>query len=210
PNNTYSGGASKIFEKFQYNDKRTADTNNQNSTTPFYNQSCGLDANFNCTHVQVLPTLNLNRVYVLTSGNTCSASESVVNSLRGVNVTVNLVGTTTCGKPYGFTAHDNCGVSYFPIEFKGTNNVGFGDYSDGFTPSCTAADDLSHALGDTAEGKLAAALYMRAYNGACTPIASASGTTKGIQSVRDAIVADGLLLRSNPTLENRIFLPLKR
>jgi hypothetical protein len=28
------------------------------------------------------------------------------------------VGGTTCGKPYGFAAEDNCGISYFPIGSK--------------------------------------------------------------------------------------------
>jgi len=36
------------------------------------------------------------------------------------------IGNTTCGKPYGFTAHDNCGMSYFPIEF---NDSTFGSLS---------------------------------------------------------------------------------
>ncbi len=46
-----------------------------------------------------LPRLNLSRVTVLTGPDTCSASESVVNGLRGVGVTVNLIGGATCGKP---------------------------------------------------------------------------------------------------------------
>ena len=39
-----------------------------------------------------LPTLNLQRVDVLTGSNTCSASESIINSLRGVGVEVIVVG----------------------------------------------------------------------------------------------------------------------
>ena len=51
---------------------------------------------------QPLPTLNLSRLFVLTSPNTCSASEAIINGLRGVGVQVVQIGTTTCGKPYGF------------------------------------------------------------------------------------------------------------
>jgi hypothetical protein len=73
-------------------------------------------------------------VFVLTSADTCSASESIVNGLRGAGVTVHLVGSTTCGKPYGFYPQDNCGTTYFAIQFQGVNFLGFGDYADGFTP----------------------------------------------------------------------------
>ena len=76
----------------------------------------------------------------------------MVNSLRGVGVTVNLVGGTTCGKPYGFFPQDNCGTTYFAIQFQGVNQQGFGDYGDGFAPTCAVADDFGHALGDPAEG----------------------------------------------------------
>ena len=31
------------------------------------------------------------------------------------------IGDTTCGKPYGFYAFDNCGISYFSIQFRGIN-----------------------------------------------------------------------------------------
>ena len=44
------------------------------------------------------------------------------------------IGSTTCGKPYGFYPQDNCGTTYFSIEFRGVNDQGFGDYTDGFSP----------------------------------------------------------------------------
>lgn len=185
----------KVFERLQYNDKRSA----ENISEPFRNQSCFLNSQFNCSVVQPLPTLDLGRVYVLTSGSTCSASESLINSLRGVGVDVRLVGSTTCGKPYGFTARDNCGISYFPIEFQGVNDLGFGDYADGFAPTCEAADDLGQPLGSATEGQLAAALYLRA-NGSCAP----SGVVGS-----GAAAATRRLLRG-PERENRIFAPQLR
>ncbi|MFO1217129.1 MAG: S41 family peptidase [Burkholderiaceae bacterium] len=171
-----------VFERTLFNDKRSA----ENDVTPFFNTACVPDAvTFACTSTAALPTLNLSRVYVLASGSTCSASEAVINGLRGVNIDVRLIGSTTCGKPYGFYGADNCGISYFPMEFRGVNAKGFGEYSDGFVPSavgnagaavpgCNATDDLNHALGDPAEGQLAAALQLRG-SGSC-PVAAGRET----------------------------------
>ncbi len=127
---------------------------------------------------QALPFLNLPRVFVLTGASTCSASESIINGLRGVDVQVIQIGSTTCGKPYGFYPADNCAVTYFSIQFQGTNAKKFGNYPDGFTPQntiaaegvlvpgCSVADDFAHSLGDPSEGLLASALSYRA-NGIC-------------------------------------------
>ena len=138
---------------------------------------CVSGASGSCTQQQTLPTLDLARVFVIATSDTCSASESVINGLLGVDVDVQLIGSRTCGKPYGFTARDNCGVSYFPIEFRGTNFKDFGDYADGFVPSssgtsntmlpgCAASDDLDKPLGNPAERMLATALQRAAY-GSC-------------------------------------------
>ena len=175
---TTATNTGKVFERLVFNSKRQA----ENTDTPFFNQSCLPNSSFNCTNTSPLPTLNLPRVFILTSASTCSASEAIINGLRGVDVDVRLVGGTSCGKPYGFYGQDNCGVSYFPIEFKGVNAKGFGEYADGFVPGgsggaannvagCTARDDLNRALGDPAEGQLAAALFLRA-NGTCPPVAA--------------------------------------
>jgi carboxyl-terminal processing protease len=190
--------ASKTFERLQFSDRRVADTNDPESNTPFYNVTSGDDGT-GTTGNAPLPTLNLGRVYVLASPGTCSASEAVVNGLRGVGVEVILVGGTTCGKPYGFTAKDNCGISYFPIEFQGVNQLGFGDYADGFTPTdtCTVADDFSRALGDSSEGMLAAALNHRA-TGSC------GGTATGREAPQSAgAVAFGRVIR-HPVRESKI------
>ena len=144
----------RVFESLRYNDKR--DANSRAGTFSFSNAVQYRESVYPAGYA--LPRLNLRRVYMLTSDETCSASESVINGLRGVDVEVVLIGSTTCGKPYGFTRKDNCGRAYFPIEFKGTNAKGFGDYSAGFAPSCAATDDLDHALGQTNEGQLAIAL----------------------------------------------------
>lgn len=168
----------KTFEKPIYNDRFATQPGYEFRSTAYGFQST-------VPAGTVLPTLNLKRVTLLTTGDTCSASESIINSLRGVDVQVDLIGGQTCGKPYAFTPIENCGTTYFAIQFQGVNNKGFGDYADGFAPTCTVADDLQHAVGDTSEGLLAAALQYRA-TGVC-PVASASAraqATAPLQMVR--------------------------
>ena len=149
--------------------------------TLFHSTSQG----FSVTSGQALPSLNLSRVFILTGAQTCSASESIINSLRGINVQVIEIGSTTCGKPYGFYPQDNCGTTYFSIQFRGVNDQGFGDYTDGFSPAntvdpagyvipgCSVADDFEHALGNPAEAQLSEALAYRS-GGSCTVAPSGS------------------------------------
>ncbi|HMI36495.1 MAG TPA: hypothetical protein VK505_02615, partial [Steroidobacteraceae bacterium] len=82
---------------------------------------------------------------------------------------------------------DNCGTTYFSIEFRGVNAANFGDYTDGFSPmnapapagvglpGCSIADDFTHALGDPAEARLATALNYRNSGAASCPVASGLG-----------------------------------
>jgi hypothetical protein len=164
--------AGKDFETLVFNDKHPSTnpiTGAPLIPTPFHTTT----QNFSVPPGQQLPTLNLSRVFVITGPGTCSASESIMNSLEGVDVDVFQIGSTTCGKPYGFYAIDNCGTTYFTIQFRGENNKGFGDYTDGFSalnqtgivgttmPGCSVADDFTAALGDPAENRLAAALMYR-------------------------------------------------
>ncbi len=178
----------RIFENLVFNDKHPVTnpvTGQALSPTPFHKLTQGFDV----ASGQALPTLDLSRVFVLTGPGTCSASESVMNSLEGVDVEVFQIGSTTCGKPYGFYAIGNCGTTYFTIQFKGENNKGFGDYTDGFSaanqtgnevgtimPGCSVADDFTQPLGDPTEGRLAAALMYRE-NQTCPMPASGVATT---------------------------------
>ncbi|MFT7722178.1 MAG: S41 family peptidase [Roseateles sp.] len=208
--------AGQAFETLRYNDRRSS----QNERTPFYAEAC-LAAGGRCTSTQPLPTLDLARVYVLAQRGTCSASESVINGLRGVDVEVVLVGGKTCGKPYGFTAKDNCGISYFPIEFAGVNAKGFGDYTDGFVPGsgasprflpgCAVDDDFTRALGDPQERMLATALA-HATTGQCpagtAPLAAAA--TARAQAAPPGEGAAALYPRRHPARGNRLLLPQPR
>ncbi|WP_370980615.1 S41 family peptidase [Agaribacterium sp. ZY112] len=152
-----------VFYEPQFNDKHPAIdpvTKEPILALPFISESIGLSRDAG----EFLPSLNLNRVVVIIGPDTCSASEAIINGLRGVGVDVGLVGDKTCGKPYGFYPQDNCGTTYFTIQFTGVNALGFGDYAQGFeaehSKSCDVADDLDHALGDSEEARFAAALRL--------------------------------------------------
>lgn len=181
----------KVFERLSYNDKNPLGGSSSASTS-FHSTAVGFDPSV--SRGSALPYLGLSRVFVLAGPGTCSASEAVVNGLRGVNVDVVLLGDTTCGKPYGFYPTDNCGLTYFAIEFKGVNAKGFGDYADGFVPQCNVADDFSHPLGDPQEGLFSAALSYRS-NGACP------------STVKRATDQATLKLLRSPLRENLIVTP---
>ena len=192
----------QIFERLQFNDKHPPDIDPLSgrpfSPTPFYNTTTAANGG------SALPSLGLGRVFILTGESTCSASESIINGLQGVNVQVIQIGHHTCGKPYGFFPQDNCGTTYFSIQFKGTNAKGFGDYTLGFSPGtaaagstlqgCAVGDDFSHELGDSAEGRLAAALAYRS-----SPTCPAQST----RALRAALPEEGVVVKS-PWRQNRI------
>jgi hypothetical protein len=167
----------QVFEQLRYNDKREAES--RAGVFRFASTVQSPEVTYPRGHA--LPQLSLPRVYVLSSGLTCSASESIVNGLRGVDVEVVLVGETTCGKPYGFQRRDNCGSAFFPIEFQGYNAKNFGDYTTGFAPTCTVADDSTAALGAPEEPLLAAALS-HADSGSCPP-GTATTSNRNVQSL---------------------------
>jgi C-terminal processing protease CtpA/Prc len=160
----------QTFETLQFNDKYPnidPVTGNTLRPTPFYTRE--IDWTTSQFTDNTLPSIDLTRVFILATDNTCSASEAVINGLRGIDVEVVLIGGTTCGKPFGFYPTDNCSTTYFAIQFQGVNAKGFGEYSEGFQPvtspifndqlpGCTVGDDFSKVLGDQNEALLASAI----------------------------------------------------
>ena len=182
-----SAAQGQVFSELRFNDKHTTFnpvTGDVLRPTLFRTTGVGLSV----TQGEALPTLDLDRVFVLTGPGTCSASEAIVNGLRGIDIEVILVGETTCGKPHGFYPTDNCGTTYFTVQFELVNGDGFGDYAGGFTPSnapapdgvavagCAVADDFDHAFGDVREARLGAALAYRTDGSCPEPPATASTT----------------------------------
>lgn len=150
-----------------------------------------------------LPSLGLDRVFVLTGDHTaqtprtCSASESIINGLEGIDVEVIRVGSTTCGKPYGFYPADNCGTTYFTIQLQVQNDKDFGDYQAGFSPTCAVSgDDFDHGFGDPEEKLLKTALAYQA-DGAC-PSAGSEGRAAALRGTSEGTRSPGSVLKPLP------------
>ncbi|NTS76879.1 hypothetical protein HR060_08345 [Catenovulum sp. SM1970] len=115
--------------------------------------------------------LNLDRLVVLTSAESCSASEIVVNALRPY-MEVTTVGSTTCGKPVGMVPDEYCDETMLAINFQAVNAVGFGDYFNGITADCPVSDETVVAnWGDRNDPAIDTAIsYLE--NGSCANAAS--------------------------------------
>lgn len=93
--------------------------------------------------------LNLTRIYILTSAQTASASEMVINCLRPYMEVV-LIGEKTVGKNVGSLTFDNPEqmISITPIVCKIYNSNMQSDYSNGFQVDYAVSEyhDLKHFL----------------------------------------------------------------
>lgn len=107
------------------------------ATLNFNDRYADQDFRYNFTTTD--EALGLQRVFVLTTGSTCSASEMVINGLKPyLNVVV--IGDNSCGKPVGMTPETQCGNALFAINFETRNSLGEGGFYDGFTPDCSVSD----------------------------------------------------------------------
>ncbi len=113
---------------------------------------------------ETLSSLNLSKVYILTSESTASASELVINGLKPY-INVVQIGDKTVGKNVGsVTLYDSPNFSKTnsstkhryamqPIVLKIVNKIGFGDYINGLQPTIELKEDFGNlgVLGDTNE-----------------------------------------------------------
>ena len=115
--------------------------------------------------------IDMSRIYVLATERTASASENIINSLRGADVQVIHIGTTTEGKNVGMTLFEKNGLNgydydFWPVTFRMYNAKGESDFGSGFTPDRRIDEwDISYIdswkeLGDSDELLTAAALEM--------------------------------------------------
>ena len=99
-------------------------------------------------------SLNLNRVFIITSSESASASELLINGLSSY-INVIQIGEKTVGKNVGsITVYDyidneqtkNPDHTYAmqPIVLKIANNDGFADYADGLFPDYFIEEDLQN------------------------------------------------------------------
>lgn len=97
-------------------------------------------------------SLGLNRVFVIATEYTASASEIIINGLRGLGIEVNLIGRQTGGKNVGMEGVSKRYMSYdfilYPVSFYIENAKGFKDYADGFEPDFLFDDSSFYPGGD--------------------------------------------------------------
>ncbi|WP_144605668.1 S41 family peptidase [Algoriphagus algorifonticola] len=139
-------GSTDIFSKTKYNSFLSGFDDFKNVRTPFRAKTQNLGN-----------ILTGNRVYILTSSRTASASELIINGLRPY-MNVFLIGDVTTGKNVGsipFDDEDNPENPYgiLPIVTQSFNSQDQSDYSNGFTPNITAKeiDERLRPFGDINE-----------------------------------------------------------
>ena len=148
---SYVGGArteGQVFAEYFHNDKNT-----------FRNRLLRFE--------RKPQPLRLDRLIVVTTQSSASASELVINALRPFMPVV-VIGSTTYGKPVGQYAIAFCDKLLAPVSFALRNADGQGDFFDGIAPDCAVPDDVDHPLGDPQERSLKEALTF-ATTGACSP-----------------------------------------
>ena len=155
----------EVFAQYVHNDKRSSQNNSIRFSRP----------------ASAFP---LNRLIVITTRSSASASELIINALKPF-IPVIVIGDNSYGKPVGQYGFRICEKMLWPVSFSVQNARGQGDYFDGFVPDCRAADDIGHALGDARETSLATALTYVA-TGAC-PAATSSSSSSSSSSSRAAL-----------------------
>lgn len=123
----------EVFSSYRYNEERMKAIGNKKKTDPFLYSTY---ENLNTSLAE--GAVNLSKVYCLVSGQTASASELVINSLRGIDIEVILIGERTNGKNVGMEGTEfttKAGTyEFFPITFQSYNAKDFGAYENGFDP----------------------------------------------------------------------------
>jgi carboxyl-terminal processing protease len=154
----------KVFSKERWNDKINAyfESEDPNALKNLFVDKIGSTP---------LNRLNLNKVYVLTTKSTASASELVINGLKPY-IDVVQIGDLTTGKNVGsITIYDsptfgkenrnpNHRYAMQPIVLKIVNANDFGDYLNGLTPTYALKENLANlgVLGTSSEPLLSTAI----------------------------------------------------
>ncbi|WP_322407306.1 S41 family peptidase [Idiomarina sp. PL1-037] len=157
----------KTFLQYRFNEQNS----DQNQTLPF-------------SLVDGVEQLDLDRVFVLTTGSSCSSSEIIINSLKP-HIEVVTLGQPTCGKPVGQQPAELCDKVTFAINFETVNSEGEGKYYNGLTPTCSVEDQLVADWGSP-EDPLTAAANTYISTGSC-PVDSASAEIKKSAQARSFV-----------------------
>jgi carboxyl-terminal processing protease len=154
----------KVFAKQQWNTKINSyfETNDPNGLRNFFTDKIGSTP---------INSVNMSKVYILTTKSSASASELVINGLKP-HINVVQIGDVTTGKNVGsVTLYDSPDFSATnrnpkhkyamqPIVLKIVNSEGFGDYFNGLTPTHELKETISTfgVLGDVNEPLLKLAI----------------------------------------------------
>ncbi len=124
----------------------------------------------NKTYFSAIPreSLNLKRVFILTTDGTVSASESLINGLKASEngMEVVTIGMPTFGKQFGMHPMPYCDRVLFPIQLSDANSDGDG-FSDGLQPTCKLQENFADDFMDINESLLSEALFY-IQNGHCS------------------------------------------
>lgn len=145
----------QVFTRYLYN---------ENVTNYFLENGGEESPNLVSRFLDLENNLGLDRVYILVTSNTASASELVINGLKPYMDVILIGPENTSGKYAGsITVEDPAadhGWAMQPIVSKIANVTGESDYVDGFSPDYLTEDDLMNPLGVISEGMTAQALSL--------------------------------------------------
>jgi len=105
----------------------------------------------------VADSLNIDKVYIITSHVTSGLGEVLIRGLRPY-MEVYQIGTTTDGQPVSIIGRQFPDSTLLPVTYKMTNRNYDPDFFDGLSPDIEVADDFSHELGDKEEACLKKAI----------------------------------------------------
>jgi len=114
--------------------------------------------NFSYSFEEEVYSLDLERLIVITSKNSASASEALINGLKPY-IEVVQIGDDTYGKPVGMYAWEYQDFAFVPISFYVANSNGESNYFDGLPADAYVDDDLTREFKNQEEDCLKEALY---------------------------------------------------
>lgn len=179
----------QVFARQQWNSKVNSyfEANNPNQLVNLFTNSIDNKA---------VNSLNLPKVYILTSKASASASELLINGLKP-HLNVIQIGDVTTGKNVGsITLYDSPSFNkngrssshkyaMQPICFKIVNSEGFGDYADGIKPD--EANKYTEDLGNLGQlGNVSDPLLSRAIQKITGTGRSIQNTPKNYEALKDS------------------------
>lgn len=151
----YGTATSKVFLKSMYNTGLQAYFVSTNGAASLIENFTDKILKTTTTAETPINTLNMSKLYVLTSDNTASASELLINGLKPYLQVFN-IGINTAGKYVGsFTIKDwdangnvnpNNNWAMQPIVVKIANSQGVSDYVDGLVPDFVIEEDIANLI----------------------------------------------------------------